>query len=411
MPTVIETLELKLVEPNAHKHRKLSETKTAYRQALQAAFDANCTTPSAANDVVIEYDLSGYAKNALKRYIPQLCGGSYDSNELHDDHPVRFTNEGVRLDHKPQNSIEWYVKIPHHEDYHLWLPAHPNPNQRDWLEALYAEKATMGECRLFDRDGKWYLHVVAKRDVEERTTTASETAIGVDIGEAALVTVCHRDEHGAPTNPELWNGEGKQVRRLRETYFTATRRLQQRGSERIAETYGDSLWRQIDQLLHRVTSEVVEYADDLVSPVLVLEDLGHIRQHMNYGAFLNRRLHGWAFAKLHAQICYKAAKRGIRVETVNPALTSTTCHVCGEKGTRPDQATFRCPNPECWVTEYQADINAAINIADRYRSGASHPREHSGADDSAVDGGRLTGPQDNHADTETQRMTPGTHAS
>jgi putative transposase len=43
MKEVTETLELKLVEPNAHKHRKLCETKTAYQQALEAAFSAGCT--------------------------------------------------------------------------------------------------------------------------------------------------------------------------------------------------------------------------------------------------------------------------------------------------------------------------------------------------------------------------------
>lgn len=340
-----------------------------------------------------------------------MCGGSYDANELQDDHPVRFTNEGVRFDHKPQNAIEWYVKIPHHDDYHLWLPAQTNPEQRDWLEAVYAGHAKMGECRLFDCDDEWYLHVVASQDVEERSRSAPETAIGVDVGEASLITVCHRDERDAPTSPRLWNDEGKQVRHLRETYFTATSRLKRRDSERIAETYGDSLWRQIDHLLHTVTTEVVEYADQFENPVLILEDLTYIREQMDYGTFMNRRLHGWAFAKLHAQIRYKAAKRDIRVETVKPRNTSKECHWCGEKGTRPDQATFRCTNSECWVTDYQADINGALIIADRYHSGASHLREHTGDDDSTVDGGPLTDPQDSQADAETQQMIPGMDAS
>ena len=99
MSEVTKTLELRLVNPTANKERKLSETCTAYQQALQAAFEANCTTQSSTNDVVVNYDLSGYAKNALKKYVPQLCGGSYDAQELHDDHPVRFTNEGPKLDH------------------------------------------------------------------------------------------------------------------------------------------------------------------------------------------------------------------------------------------------------------------------------------------------------------------------
>ncbi|MEE6210346.1 transposase [Salarchaeum sp. III] len=411
MTGLTETLELKLVEPNAHKHRKLCETKRAYQDALEAAFTANCTTQSAANDVVINYDLSGYAKNALKKYVPQLCGGSYDAKELHDDHPVRFTNEGPKLDHKPQNAIEWYVKIPHHDDYDLWLPASPNPEQREWLEALHAGDAKMGECRLFDRDGEWYFHITATRDVAERETSSAETPIGVDIGEATLVTVCHRNERGSPTAPTLWNDEGKTVRQLRETYFTATRRLQKRGSERIAESYGDELWRHIDHILHTVTSEVVAYADQFENPVLVLEDLTHIRENMDYGAFMNRRLHGWGFAKMHAQICYKAAEKGLRVRTVNPAYTSKTCHCCGEQGSRPTQATVNCSNSECWVSEYHADVNAALNIADRYLSGESHSREDTSGDDSAEEGGRLTVPQDSHADADTQQATRGPYAS
>ncbi|MDB2239696.1 RNA-guided endonuclease InsQ/TnpB family protein, partial [Halorubrum ezzemoulense] len=329
------------------------------------------------------------------------------------NHPVRFTNEGLRLDHKPENAIEWYVKIPHHEDYHLWIPAQPNPEQRGWLEALNAGDATMGESRLFERDGTWYLHVTATRNVEERSEASADerTAIGVDIGEASLVTVCHRDDHGSPTAPKLWADEGKTVRQLRKTYFTATRRLQTRGSEHIPESFGEDVWNQIDDLFHRVTREVVEYAESVENPVLVLEDLTYMRESMDYGEYMNRRLHGWGFAKLHAQIRYKAVEKGIPVETVNPRNTSRECHACGEVGYRPKQATFTCTNDACWMGEYQADVNGAINIADRYLSGESHSREDTDGDDSAEDGGRLTAPQDTQADAETQQETLGTYAS
>ena len=418
MTELTKTLELKLIDPNVHKRQKLRETQDAYQRALQAAFAAGCDTQSAANDVVVEYDLSGYAKNALKKYVPQLCGNSYDANELHDDHPVRFTNEGLQLDHQPQNAIEWYVKIPHHEDYNLWIPARANPDQREWLEALYADDAEMSESRLFERDGTWYLHVTATRDVEDQSAASARrrTPIGVDIGEASLVTVCHRDGSGSPVRPRLWADDGKAVRRLRKTYFTAKRRLQKRGSERIAESYGDALWDQIDDVFHRITREVVEYAKSVENPVLVLEDLTYIRENMDYGAYMNRRLHGWGFAKLHAQIRYKAAEKGIPVETVNPRNTSKACHACGEHGYRPRQATFKCSNDGCWVGEYQADVNGAINIADRYRSGESHrqsaraSRQKAGDDDSATDGASLTGPQDSQADVpaSTQRETGST---
>ena len=132
---------------------------------------------------------------ATGRATAPACA-SYKAGELHDDHPVRFTNEGLRLDNKPENAIEWYVKIPHHEDYHLWMPAQPDPEQRGWSEALNAGDATMGESRLFERDGTWYLHVTATRDVEERSEVSAEerTPIGVDIGEASLVTVSRKSK-------------------------------------------------------------------------------------------------------------------------------------------------------------------------------------------------------------------------
>jgi len=66
MGEVTKTLELKLVDPTAHKRQKLRETRDAYQQVLQAAFAAGCDTQAAANDVVVEYDLSGYVKKALK---------------------------------------------------------------------------------------------------------------------------------------------------------------------------------------------------------------------------------------------------------------------------------------------------------------------------------------------------------
>ena len=90
------------------------------------------------------------------------------------------------------------------------------------------------------------------------------------------------------------------------------------------------------------------------------------------------------------RIFNRAVERGISVETVNPRNTSKECHTCGEVGHRPRQATFKCTNDACWMGEYQADVNSAINIADRYLSGESHSREHADGDDSAEDGKSLT---------------------
>jgi Putative transposase DNA-binding domain len=117
---------------------------------------------------------------------------------------------------------------------------------------------------------------------------------------------------------------------------------------------GDTLTTSSTQLCRRSPSTPTNSRIPCWGP----EDLTHIQENMDYGAFMNRRLHGWGFANLHAQIRYKTAENGIRVETVDPAYTSKTCHCWGEQGYRPKQATFKYSTPECWVSEYQADVNA-----------------------------------------------------
>ena len=101
---------------------------------------------------------------------------------------------------------------------------------------------------------------------------------------------------------------------------------------------------------------------------------------------MNRRLHAWAFACFQGRIEDKATESGIRVECVNATHTSQTCHACNRLGRRKEQAEFVCPHDNCHVSEFQADINAAANIAGRANPwGESVPLEPE-RDDSPRDG-------------------------
>ena len=91
--TATKTLKATLAPPTAHKQRRLQRTEATYRRALRDAFASGADTQTAVNDVVTGYDLSSYAKGALKQYVPQLRR-TYDAEELADDHPVWFTNRG-----------------------------------------------------------------------------------------------------------------------------------------------------------------------------------------------------------------------------------------------------------------------------------------------------------------------------
>lgn len=94
MTELTKTLELKLIGSTAHEQRNLRETGDAFQQALRDAFDPWCTTHSEANDGVITYDLSGYAKNAREKYIPQWTA-TYNADESHEDSSVRCRDSRV----------------------------------------------------------------------------------------------------------------------------------------------------------------------------------------------------------------------------------------------------------------------------------------------------------------------------
>lgn len=406
--TTTKTLEATLAPPTAHKERKLQETLSGYRKALHDAFNAGCATKSAVNGIVTPYDLSSYAKDALKNYVPRLVD---DADELSEAHPIRFTERGFSLNHQPENAIEWYVKIPHHEDYHLWLPVRINPAQADLWHDLLDDEADVGEFRLQQHRTTWQLHVTVDYDVQEgdyNSTDDDVTPVGFDIGEAHLLAGC-ACENGAPSDPLLVNGG--RARHLRKEMFTTLTRLQERDAAewRIDKRF-DHYQNALTDIIEKTSRQAVEYAKQFEKPVIVLEDLAEIREDLDYGQWMNRRLHAWAFARLQDRIKDKAREAGIPVKSVWPEYTSQICHACQHVGYR-NGDEFRCQNEECWVTEYHADINAAVNIADRLDPwGESLPVKSAG-DDISRDGSACDSATTHFEQSQSEQMTLGAFES
>jgi putative transposase len=147
---------------------------------------------------------------------------------------------------------------------------------------------------------------------------------------------------------------------------TTLKRLQDRDAAewRMDERF-DHYQNALTDIVEKASRQAVEYARQFEKPVLVMENLTYIREELDYGSYMNRRLHAWAFARLQNRVEDKAREAGIPVEYVRPEYTSQTCHACGHIGNRAAQATFRCTNDECHITEFQGDINGAINVAQR----------------------------------------------
>jgi IS605 OrfB family transposase len=343
----------------------------------------------ATNDVVTPYNLPYQAKDALKSYVPKLHK-TYNANELDDEHPLRLVNRAGKFDRDSSREYEicWNVPQPG-RGTNFWIPLRLNPDQEGlWDDLLGDESSTkVGELRLQKHRKTWTLHVTVEYKVEDTTEIPENpTRVGFDIGESMLVTGCAL-QHDTPTNPLLING--KEAKRLRKEMHTTLKRLQERAASewRVEERFSYYQNRLTD-IIEKASRESVEYARQFENPVIVMEDLAYIRESLDYGTYMNRRLHSWAFARLQGRIEDKAKDAGIPVRYVHPQYTSKTCHSCKHIGYRPRQAEFTCKNPECHVSTFQADINASANIARRVDPwGESLPWKQAG-DDSPRDGSR-----------------------
>ena len=382
--TVTKTLQATLATPTTGKEQRLQRLLDTYRDALYDAFDAEATTMSAVNDIVTPYDLPYQAKDALKSYVPKLRD-TYNAEKLDDEHPLRLVNRAAKFDYSDEREygFVWQVPMPG-RGTNFWIPLRINPEQKPLWFDLLNDEATAGELRLQKHRTSWELHVTVEYPVDEPTDSEDPTYIGFDVGESALITGCAL-KRDVPRKPMLVSGS--RARHLRKEMFTTLRRLQKREAAewRIDERF-DHYQNALTDIVEKASRQAVEYAQQFDDPVIVLEDLSYIRESLDYGKWMNRRLHSWAFARLQGRIEAKATEAGIRVEYVNAAYTSQTCHGCNRLGRRDEQAEFVCPHDDCHVLEFQADINAAANIASRVNPWGESVRWEPGRNDSPQDG-------------------------
>lgn len=121
--------------------------------------------------------------------------------------------------------------------------------------------------------------------------------------------------------------------------------------------------RQVEHLLHIITSHFIRECIRRGIGEIVLGDLTGIREEIDWGTRMNQRLHAWPYRKVISMLRYKAALSNIAVKEVTEDGTSITCHACGtEKASnRKTRGLYRC---RCgWSA--QADVNAALNIYER----------------------------------------------
>ena len=118
--------------------------------------------------------------------------------------------------------------------------------------------------------------------------------------------------------------------------------------------------------LHKVSREVVDWISQFTDPVIVFEDLKDMRESIDYGTRMNRRLHSLPFAALQEMVSYKAAWEGIPSDDVDPEYTSQRCPRTECQHT--ERANRRKKRFKCQQCEFQdhADRKAAVCVVQEW---------------------------------------------
>lgn len=161
-------------------------------------------------------------------------------------------------------------------------------------------------------------------------------------------------KHGEKTSRRL-QITYDQIKRLR---ATATRRAtdwQHQTTTRLARAYGVIVVEKLD-----IPNMVKSAKGTIAAP----------GKNVVQKSGLNRSISQEAWGRTVTMLTYKLAHRGGALYKVPAPNTSQRCSACGfiTPGSREDQATFVCKNPDCgWSCN--ADHNAARNVLHLYRMG------------------------------------------
>ena len=207
----------------------------------------------------------------------------------------------------------------------------------------------------------------------KKTKTKSGSAIAVDMGEI------HPIVSFDGLTSEIYNGrEVRSKTRYREKFkanvnrkLSRCKRYSRRWKKlkRAKDKTLAALSNQLRDMRHKITSRFVSTCRERKIETIVLGDIKHIRQSIQYGKKRNEKLHQWAFSKIRDMITYKAKAVGINVDTQDEAYTSQTCPSCRNRK-KPSRRTYHCSKCE-W--QGHRDVVGASNILTAYQGWLFNP--------------------------------------
>ncbi|MGW2082924.1 RNA-guided endonuclease InsQ/TnpB family protein, partial [Streptomyces sp. NPDC001939] len=270
-----------------------------------------------------------------------------------------------------------------------------------WTKDLPVGKLASKENRITGarlvKDGLGWHIAFRIQTLESKPEPHTGPEIGIDAGvnlPLALSDGNHQDHDRPPRLPDgtadrdKWLNPQEKAKLLRlerrAAHRKSFRKPKERSSNRLNRTYD-----QIKQLRakatrraidwqHKTTTTIAQQYGTVVVEALTITSMvksakGTIEEpgkNVAQKSGLNRSISQEAWGRTVTMLTYKAARNGGTLVKVPAPNTSLRCSACGflTPGSREDQATFVCKNPDCgWSAN--ADWNAARNVLHLYRIG------------------------------------------
>jgi len=276
---------------------------------------------------------------------------------------IRFDKRSYTFSKTTNALTPYWLTLSLNKRERISLPIAFGERQKKRIEEAFRGEWKFATVEMVKRN-EWYAHFVLKKIVE--LPSEPETVIAIDRGERnlAVAVAISKQNPEKPTKGQFWRGEG--IKRVRGLYGHIRRKLQEK--HRVGKTKIKRRERfKVNQQLHIIANQIIEYAKQFPKPLIVMENLNGIRRNFKRSKSLNRRFHSLPFRKLQEILEYKASLEGLEVRYLTKKETknnSKTCHRCGHVA-QVKGRIYKCP---ICKMEYDRDLNACINIAHRVMS-------------------------------------------
>jgi IS605 OrfB family transposase len=313
-------------------------------------------------------DDSDLVKNTTQRVVAKALGAMENYYEYDDfGHPSHTKDGAYPL---RANYEEGYnLSLTGDGDVAFRISAKPYKHVKGVLEgsdahldilktALTSDEWKVGTAEALFHNDNPELHVnVTNTEQTVRDKHDSRTIVGVDVNEdnVALSALSAEDVEDTLVI------DFPEIKFERHRYFTMRKRVQNARKDRIHDTLEGREERFVRDRLHKVSRHIVEWSRQFETPCIVFEDLKEMRDSIDYGTRMNRRLHHLPFRALQFYTSYKASFEGIPTAWIDPAYTSQRCPMCGhtERANR-NKKRFKCKG--CGHQGH-SDRGASVNIA------------------------------------------------